>query len=499
MRAGFFDHSGSFKVDYANAASAFEYFDEDKSESELAELIPARDPELLVTHILVTRRSEGHIREVIWKDVRPLLDSADVNEDIHRFLEASFRKLWLCYSTFSQPTRAQLEWLANQEGDSQAIQPQDPQNLEHSLSFTVHPPEPMQHLHYPKASSQPMSRYPSQQRQNQHASGAENCERRWGRRVYLGHAGVGRSFEGNASLLGGRLEMRPRARWRHDTIDDACILFGGCDEEKSRCTALHSVDNQNLDDYWTIRFSSLRTLPRSILMLAMKSTSVAVEVNRIKVEKSDKSIQFKLQTNARFTMDKRKRNLSRNSTPDTEETAPESSHQPHGRVDRFLENTQELLHHDETNYVLVKGGFKKLRISRLKDSPSRSPVPPNECASSTSVQMAPSGLEMEADTQSALQDTQEAVKHMHSRLGPATTVVSPVQDGQDDLDDVDMFQDTYLEPLRIFDDVIEEIADVHPYAKMALGVLSCAAKIILAKVDRDTAVLKLLEKLGEVY
>jgi hypothetical protein len=62
------------------------------------------------------------------------------------------------------------------------------------------------------------------------------------------------------------------------------------------------------------------------------------------------------------------------------------------------------------------------------------------------------------------------------------------------------------------------VPQVHPYAKMALGALSCAAKvyfhflslslllllsnhvqIILAQVYRDIAVLKLLDKLSEVY
>ncbi|KAG2066758.1 hypothetical protein BDR04DRAFT_1029204, partial [Suillus decipiens] len=40
---------------------------------------------------------------------------------------------------------------------------------------------------------------------------------------------------------------------------------------------------------------------------------------------------------------------------------------------------------------------------------------------------------------------------------------------------------------------------VHPYAKMALGVLSCAAKIILAQAGRDEAVLELFKKICEVY
>ncbi|KAG1813769.1 hypothetical protein DFJ58DRAFT_892070 [Suillus subalutaceus] len=154
----------------------------------------------------------------------------------------------------------------------------------------------------------------------------------------------------------------------------------------------------------------------------------------------------------------------------------------------------------ESNGLLekVKGGVKygvdKLRIPRLEDSRSRSPVPQNdEGASSTSVQAAPSGMEVEADTQSALQDIQEADLRQPWLL--------IFQDAQEDLDAVDKFQDTYLKPLKIFDTVIDrsQIPQVHPYAKMALGVLSCAAKIILVQVDRDKAVLKLLEKLDEVY
>ncbi|KAG2093907.1 uncharacterized protein F5147DRAFT_552441, partial [Suillus discolor] len=40
---------------------------------------------------------------------------------------------------------------------------------------------------------------------------------------------------------------------------------------------------------------------------------------------------------------------------------------------------------------------------------------------------------------------------------------------------------------------------VHPYAKIALSVLSGAAKIILTQASRDKAVFSLLKKLGDVY
>ncbi|KAG1859617.1 hypothetical protein DFJ58DRAFT_286078 [Suillus subalutaceus] len=184
------------------------------------------------------------------------------------------------------------------------------------------------------------------------------------------------------------------------------------------------------------------------------------------------------------------RNSARETRISSEATDRGSLHRHRGRVGRFLEK--------------VRDGASNLRVSRSKDSRSHSPAPPNvlhQHASSTPniLEAAPSDVEWEADTQSALRDAQQAVQRMHPLSGPAITVASIGQDAQADLDAADGFQDTYLEPLRIFDDVIGKIADVHPYAKMALGALSCAAKIILAQADRDAAVLKLLEKLRQVY
>ncbi|KIK45029.1 hypothetical protein CY34DRAFT_574316, partial [Suillus luteus UH-Slu-Lm8-n1] len=183
---------------------------------------------------------------------------------------------------------------------------------------------------------------------------------------------------------------------------------------------------------------------------------------------------------------------SRNSAQETrtsnDTTARGGSHRPRSRIRRFW------------------GGVKdKLRTSRSKDSRSRSPVPPNvddQRASSTpdlEVQAAPSDVQVGDDTQLAIRDAQQAVTRMLPLSGPAITVASVGQDGPADLDAADGFQDTYLTPLRIFDTVIGEIANVHPYAKMALGVLSWTAKIILAQTDRDKAVFELLKKLGEVY
>ncbi|KAG2104713.1 uncharacterized protein F5147DRAFT_762057 [Suillus discolor] len=185
------------------------------------------------------------------------------------------------------------------------------------------------------------------------------------------------------------------------------------------------------------------------------------------------------------------RDSARETHTPSQATAPGSSHRPRGKIGRFLKKLKE--------------DAKKLQ-RRSKDSRSHSPAPPNvshdEPASSTlniEAQAGPSGVKVEDDVQLVLRDAQVATEHMHSPSGHVITVASAGKDAQEDLDTAGKFGDTYLKPLKIFDAVIGEITDLHPYAKMALGVLSCAAKIILAQADRDAAVLKLLEKLCQVY
>ncbi|KAH7905203.1 hypothetical protein BJ138DRAFT_1165211, partial [Hygrophoropsis aurantiaca] len=99
----------------------------------------------------------------------------------------------------------------------------------------------------------------------------------------------------------------------------------------------------------------------------------------------------------------------------------------------------------------------------------------------------------------ALEDANETAAHMN-RLGSSTkSGAQATQNAPTALDDADNLQSTYLQPLKIFDSVISKIGDVHPYAKIALGVLSTASKIILAQDSRDEAVLRLLTKLDQVY
>ncbi|KAG6333411.1 hypothetical protein ID866_5681 [Astraeus odoratus] len=57
----------------------------------------------------------------------------------------------------------------------------------------------------------------------------------------------------------------------------------------------------------------------------------------------------------------------------------------------------------------------------------------------------------------------------------------------------------YIQPLRVFDNVVNKISEVHPYAKVALSILSLAAQTILNQEDLDQSVIDLLYKIGHVY
>ncbi|KAG2350100.1 hypothetical protein BDR05DRAFT_955961, partial [Suillus weaverae] len=56
-----------------------------------------------------------------------------------------------------------------------------------------------------------------------------------------------------------------------------------------------------------------------------------------------------------------------------------------------------------------------------------------------------------------------------------------------------------LGPLKTFNSVATGLADVHPYAKVALSVFTCASKMILDQVNQDAAVSSLLSKISDVY
>jgi len=70
-----------------------------------------------------------------------------------------------------------------------------------------------------------------------------------------------------------------------------------------------------------------------------------------------------------------------------------------------------------------------------------------------------SNMGVETETQPALRGAQEAAEHIHPLSEPAITVASVGQGARADLDAADGFQDAYIKPLRILNDIIEKIAE----------------------------------------
>ncbi|KAG1867063.1 hypothetical protein C8R48DRAFT_761343, partial [Suillus tomentosus] len=123
-------------------------------------------------------------------------------------------------------------------------------------------------------------------------------------------------------------------------------------------------------------------------------------------------------------------------------------------------------------------------------------------APAVQIQAAPSGVEEGPDPKlvdAELQGAREGTESMRLLGGHVTSEAFAASNTSAGLTTMDDFETTYLQPLKIIDAVLEKITDVHPYAKMALGVLSAASKVIITQAERDQSVHCLLKKLAEVY
>ncbi|KAG2135365.1 uncharacterized protein EDB93DRAFT_1107121 [Suillus bovinus] len=177
-------------------------------------------------------------------------------------------------------------------------------------------------------------------------------------------------------------------------------------------------------------------------------------------------------------------NQLRDSNPVPPDVTAGSSVQPPRKFSRFLKKAKDGVAKKFSGQAEI---IKKR--SNMKNLRSHEPE----------VQDALSVVKQTADPKSALQHAKEAVKGIKPLSKRVQSAVSTTQNAPAGLEDAYTLQDTYLKPLKIFDNVIGTLADVHPYAKIALGALSCASKMVIAQADRDQAVHHLVDKLDQVY
>ncbi|KAG2150743.1 uncharacterized protein EDB93DRAFT_333713 [Suillus bovinus] len=82
--------------------------------------------------------------------------------------------------------------------------------------------------------------------------------------------------------------------------------------------------------------------------------------------------------------------------------------------------------------------------------------------------------------------------------GMAENAASASDNLQSLTDTIDTFA-PMLVPLKVFNFIATRLADVHPYAKVALSIFTFASKMILDQANRDDAVSRLLSKISDVY
>ncbi|KAG1901261.1 uncharacterized protein F5891DRAFT_979464 [Suillus fuscotomentosus] len=165
------------------------------------------------------------------------------------------------------------------------------------------------------------------------------------------------------------------------------------------------------------------------------------------------------------------------------------------------------------SFGILRGPQDMLHLHPSNDNkhPTTSEIPSDSMNQGLSdepasqVQAAPSDKDkgpdpqlVDAELQGAYDGTQNIL------LGKRDSMASAADNAPAGFATADDFETTYLQPLKIIDGVLEKIADVwaiiiHPYAKMALGVLSAASKIIVAQAERNKSIYSLLKQLAEIY
>ncbi|KAG1740549.1 uncharacterized protein EDB91DRAFT_355854 [Suillus paluster] len=95
-------------------------------------------------------------------------------------------------------------------------------------------------------------------------------------------------------------------------------------------------------------------------------------------------------------------------------------------------------------------------------------------------------------------DASKNMEGMKNVPGMAQNTASASDNLQSIPNTIDTFS-TILGPLKLFNSVADGLADVHPYAKVALSIFTFASKMIIAQADRDAAVSGLLQKISEIY
>lgn len=153
--------------------------------------------------------------------------------------------------------------------------------------------------------------------------------------------------------------------------------------------------------------------------------------------------------------------------------------------------------------LFTKGRAALRRFLHLRDSS----VPASSIITSTSTlakgeRTFGTGHEVTNGTQHIENDlgaAAEGFSAMSVTLRSTKIAVGAVDNANTAMSDLCAIDATYLAPLSIFYTVVNSIANIHPYAQMALSALTSASQLILSQANLDASIRALLSKVSETY
>ncbi|KAI6167656.1 hypothetical protein EDD17DRAFT_855067 [Pisolithus thermaeus] len=147
-----------------------------------------------------------------------------------------------------------------------------------------------------------------------------------------------------------------------------------------------------------------------------------------------------------------------------------------------IQDTQGPTDNPETGGVLaVPDSNVDTTVGPIGDA-GKDAADPNSGANTTPI-LVPAPIGSELDT------AQEALERMTTIPRVGQTAIDFVTQADSAVANILTFNNTYLQPLKVFSSVVNTVAQVHPYAQIALGILTAAAQSLInqANLDRDVS------------
>ncbi|KIO01533.1 hypothetical protein M404DRAFT_726737, partial [Pisolithus tinctorius Marx 270] len=196
-------------------------------------------------------------------------------------------------------------------------------------------------------------------------------------------------------------------------------------------------------------------------------------------------------------------------SPSSAPNVPPSQGQSEAPVGGTAANPGHSSHGFKGKLAAMKSRF--IRSHRGPSSSSADPVAPEEAQEDPELRQVAQDVDTQGlpskagpDPEPALAgDDLDVARQVFESMKPipraGEIAVNTVAQASTAVAELQNLSSTYLQPLKIFNNVVTTIANVHPYAQIALGILTAASQLLITQANLDNAISELLKKVGSVY